>query len=228
MTGEIMNILDVYYDEINRIDSNVIAVILVGSYLQELNDSGKDVDLFVIIGEGSGQIRRISSIDGVELDINYFPLELAKKLIEQGEYFFIYELSERASVLLDTGYAETLIKNARIRYQKGPEKAKHEDICLMRHETDALIRRTITETDIVQRNINAVSCLVKLLKAYFTSRGIWCPKEKNMVNAIRENDEALYLMAKEFMEGMDTGTLDKISEKVFRNICMPDELNIEY
>ncbi|WP_207641138.1 nucleotidyltransferase domain-containing protein [Peptoclostridium acidaminophilum] len=220
--------MKLYNKEINKINGNVIAIMLVGSYPHLQKGEGKDIDIFVILDEGSNQTRRIKIIDGVELDINYFPLEVAKRLIADGEYFFIYELSERASVLLDTGYAETLIKNARIRYQKGPKKATHEDICLMKHETDALIRRTITETDVVQRNINAVSCLAKMLKAYFTSRGIWCPKEKNIVNALRENDETLYLMAKEFIEDMDTENLEKISEKVFHNVCMPDELNIEY
>nr|AAU84898.1 hypothetical protein [Peptoclostridium acidaminophilum] len=116
-----------------------------------------------------------------------------------------------------------LSKNARISIKRARRKPTHEDICLMKHETDALIRRTITETDVVQRNINAVSCLAKMLKAYFTSRGIWCPKEKNIVNALRENDETLYLMAKEFIEDMDTEIWKKSLRRYFTTCGMPDE-----
>jgi len=224
-----MNILKLYDEEIKKTNGNVIAIMLVGSHMYQQKGEGKDIDLFVILDEGSSQTRRIKTINGVELDINYFPLTLARSLIDKGEYFFIYELAVRASVLQDSDeIAEDLIKKARAKYEQGPKLLDKENICLMRHEADSLIQRTKMETDIVQRNINALSCLSKLLKAYFEVRGIWCPKEKHIVKAVQENDVALYDMAKEFVISMDTGILDKISKRVFHNICVPDELTIEY
>lgn len=224
-----MNILKLYNEEINKTNGNVIAILLVGSHLDLQKGEGKDIDIFVILEEGSSQTRRIKTIDGVELDINYFPLKLARSLIDKGEYFFIYELAERASILQDSDeIAEDLIKKASEKYAKGPKLLDKENICLMRHEADSLIQRTRMETDIVQRNINAVSCLSKLLKAYFEVRGIWCPKEKHIVKALQEHDEVIYGMAKEFVISMEIGILDKISNRVFHNIYVPDELTIEY
>lgn len=232
--GDIMNLNDKIFEYVYRYrnEKDVLAVILVGSSSQAAqNDeiSPKDIDLFVITSSGDFQQRNIVKAEGVEIDINYFPVEVAKNLIKSEKMFIVHELANRALVISQRGdAAHMLIDMAKDKYEKGPKPMQQELAALEMSQLKGLIEGLGMESDPAQNRFNRIFIFERLIKAYFTVNAIWLPKEKRILKELKKINPKLYDKSNEFLECFGLSYLEDIYSEVFGNLDSMEEISLIY
>ncbi|KDR94416.1 hypothetical protein SAMN02745945_02315 [Peptoclostridium litorale DSM 5388] len=215
-----------------RNKEDIIAVILVGSSSQMAQKPEivpGDIDLFVITSSGKFQERKIVKSEGLEIDINYFPLEVAKDLIESEKMFIVHELANRAFVISQSeNAADSLIDMAKKKYEKGPMPLPEELVALEMNQLKGLIEGNSKEADPVQNRFSRIIIFERLIKAYFTVNAIWLPKEKRILKELKKINPRLYTKSSEFLECFELSKLEDIYCEVFGKRPIVQEISLVY
>ncbi len=232
--GDIMDFNNKIFEYVYRYrnEDDVLAVILVGSssnMAPNIELACSDIDLFVITSSGEFQERNILKSGGVEIDINYFPVEIAKNLIVSRKMFMVHELAKRALVIKERkNTASSLIDMAKEVYEKGPNPIRGEIAALEMSQLKGLIEGLAREEDPAQNKFNRIFIFERIIKAYFTMNAIWLPKEKRILKELKKISPRLYDKSNEFLECFEASKLEDIYNEVFGNMDSMEEISLIY
>ncbi|KXZ39735.1 hypothetical protein SAMN05661008_00587 [Alkalithermobacter thermoalcaliphilus JW-YL-7 = DSM 7308] len=212
--------MDVFKEELKKLqdDDNNLSILLVGSaQTLDLMDR-KDIDLFVITKSGKYQIREIKKISNIEFDINYFPLSIVDKLIDDKEQFFIEAMSNSTIIYDKQGFAFEYVNLCVKEYNKGPEKLSHDEILNIYFSLVDDIKRIKYRQDIDKGEISYLYSvyLKRALDVYFRLNNKWIPKDKKMFKVLKKEDIYLYEMIKKLYKTYDCCILEDIIRYIFK------------
>ncbi|SHK07281.1 hypothetical protein [Tepidibacter formicigenes] len=228
-----MSIKETFEKEISKIkeDDNNVSILVVGSS-KDLNFNNKinDIDLFVITKKGQRQIREIKYIQNIEFDINYFSMDLSNKLINDKKQFFIEGMSKGILIYDKDNVGKNYKKNAKIQYEKGPEKISFDEINNLRFILLDNIKRIKNIKDKNRQEVKFLSSLYlrDIIRAYFMVNKKWVPKDKKLFKLLNEADKNLYEMAQKLYEDYNSDILERMIYYIFKDIKNNDKIKIIY
>lgn len=222
-----MNTKKIFEEENLRLkeNKNNIAILVVGS-ASDLNFDKKinDIDLFIIIKEGEKQIREIKYIDDIEFDINYFPISLAKNLIESKEQFFIESMSSANLIYDNDKIGENYLKEAKIKYENGPQALDMQEIINLRFILLDNVKRVRNLEDKDWREVEFLSSLYlrDVVRSYFSVNNKWIPKDKNLFKILKEDNIELYEMSQKLYINYNPNILEDMINYIFKDVVQKD------
>lgn len=232
----IKDIYKIYSEEIEKIisDTNTNSIFLVGSSkdidLKNKNSNVNDIDLFVFTNQDENQIRIIKDIENIEFDINYFSESGLKKLVDGKEYFFLKEMKD-AIVLYDKqNMANRIISLCKVKFLEGPNKISEQEKQFIKSDIYSKIQRLKEKQnyEFIEYDFISKGYLKEIIVAYFKINNKWMPKDKKLLISLKNEDEKLYSLIKEYYKELDYEKLINIYEYTFKNINSKKTIKLIY
>ncbi len=217
-----MNIKRIFEEELMKLkeDKNIVSIFLVGSADLNFHREINDIDLFVIIKKGERQIREIKYVKGIEFDINYFSIDLVKKLIQDKTQFFIEGMSKGKLVYDIEDIGQTYLKDSELAYEKGPKKIETEKLISLSFILLDNVRRIRNLEDKDWKEVEFLSSLYlrDIIRAYFMANQKWIPKDKKLFKVLRKENKELYELSQKLYVNYNTDVLEKMIHWIFKDI----------
>lgn len=233
MTSKIYEIYKLEIDKIIK-NSNTIAVFLVGSSknidLNVANENINDIDIFVFVNIGENQVREIKRIEGIEFDINYFSRRGFKELLDNKEYFFLKGMKD-AKVIFDRNTTATgIIQLCKSKYMEGPNRISAEEKFFIKSEIYSSISRLKNKEkfDLFEYNFLVNLYLKELIVGYFTINNKWIPKDKKLLNELKNDNPRLYELVNEVKDEEKYEKLLNIYNYIFKDVAIKNYIKITY
>lgn len=232
---EYTNIKEIYENELNNIvqNKNVKSVLIVGSAKNIDLEDGEyinDIDLFVIIEEGLGQVREMKLTNGIEFDINYFPISLVDNLVRNNEYFFIQAMKNAKLVYDEDDLGKLYIQRCLRKYNQGPNELTKSEKSKLLYEVQSSLKR-LEQNNIYSKfeyELLANLYIRDIMRSYFMLNKKWIPKDKKLFSILEKENKELYELITEFYQDYSYVQLAKIHNYVFKNIKISDYIKINY
>jgi hypothetical protein len=232
---EYTNIKEIYENEFQNImkNKNIKSVLIVGSAKNiDLEDAEyiNDIDLFVITQEGSGQVREMKLIQGIEFDINYFPISLVDELVRNNEYFFIQAMKNAKLVYDEYDLGKLYIQKCLQKYNQGPKEITKSEKSKLLYEVQSSLKRLEDNNIYNKFEYELLSNLYikDIIRSYFMLNKKWVPKDKKLLSVLKKDNEELHELIVKFYQDHSYVQLEKIYNYVFKNIKVSDYIKINY
>ena len=213
-------------------DNQSIGAVLHGSHAKGQAHSKSDVDIMCVTEENWFS-KEIRLMEGIEVEIQRFPLEKLQKDINRKVVFFVRTFSY-AKILFDTdGKLESLCKIAKEIYEKGPPDPNTIEVLLgksfLRHRLEELDRcLEINENNIILQIIE-IQTFIAAIEAYHRLRNMWKTKTSIALKGLPERDPEFWRLCHSFFNTEeDKAKVETLKQMVEYALKPVGDLEIEY